>query len=390
MIINKVFYVILLIISAFFYVLYSKPLSFYIFIFIASLPFFLGICILSAKFLVTANLEAQSDTVSKNNKINFRLKIKNRTVFPFSNCIATIYYYNNLNDAYEYMTVSVPVHSICCSEIGFSFVSERCGMIHAHIESVQIYDFIRLFSVKIKPKNECNVIVLPESYDVSDKTLLNTVLSDESDIFSKHKSGDDPSEIFSLKDYESGDKPNRIHWNLSIKHDNLIVKHYSMPVSTSILIVLDFCGCPCLERLKTFDTAAEAAFSAACVMAENKVPFSFAYFSKDSDSMKTVTISDFLSLSIVFGEIFRQELCEKTYFADDLKKNEHKYSKIIFISTSSENVEDITKINCPDKISLHFVKDEKCSETFSFENSNDDVHVIYAQKPETGISEILI
>ena len=51
--------------------------------------------------------------------------------------------------------------------------------------------------------------------------------------------GDDPSELFELRDYQPGDKISRVHWKLSDKHDRLIVKEYGRVVSAETLILLD-------------------------------------------------------------------------------------------------------------------------------------------------------
>ena len=101
------------------------------------------------------------------------------------------------------------------------------------------------------------ITVLPEIYNLNSLYKLNIINTNESSIFSKYKRGDDPSEIFDLKNYLPGDKPNRIHWNLSLKQDNLIVRHYSQPVNSSILVALDFNGIASEKNIRSLDTVSE-------------------------------------------------------------------------------------------------------------------------------------
>ena len=54
--------------------------------------------------------------------------------------------------------------------------------------------------------------------------------SADSDRFSTYKKGDDPSEIFDIREYADGDKIQRIHWKLSSKTGDLMVKEGSLPL----------------------------------------------------------------------------------------------------------------------------------------------------------------
>ena len=58
-------------------------------------------------------------------------------------------------------------------------------------------------------------------------------------VYSDEESGDDPSQIFEIRDYRPGDKMQKIHWKLSAKSDSLIVKEYSEPVGFAIVIFVN-------------------------------------------------------------------------------------------------------------------------------------------------------
>ncbi len=90
MIINKILYFLLIIVSAFFYLLYIDNLSFFILIFIIVLPAALGLMLIIFKLTVKLDIEAKSCAVSKRERIIFSAVIKNRTYFSFSNSLMTI------------------------------------------------------------------------------------------------------------------------------------------------------------------------------------------------------------------------------------------------------------------------------------------------------------
>lgn len=388
MAISKFLYFILLIISIMFYILYSEALSFYLLIFTISLPFIMGVCIIAAKFFVSADIEPHSDTAIKNGKISFSLKIRNRTPLPFPNSIVTIEYHNNLINITEKMTISIPIHPLCSEKVTFALTSDYCGILNVSIKSMHIFDFIKLFSCTVKPKKNCEITVLPEIDPVNSSESFSVINAEESDIFSKHKSGDDPSEIFALKSYAQGDKPNRIHWNLSLKHDDLIVRHYSLPVNSSILVILDFCGNASKADIKTLDTAAQTAFSISFYLSENDIPFKFSYYSRSTGNNIIVPISDQRDITEAMKKIFLSGPSEKTDFALSIRDISHRFSSILYITTSSENLSEVMKESYMGNIRPFLIQGEQLS-LAEFERNNE-ITIISAQKSENGISNIII
>lgn len=61
----------------------------------------------------------------------------------------------------------------------------------------------------------------------------------ESFRYSQQKKGDDPSDTFGVKLYVPGDNVKAIHWKLSGKTDELMVKEFGLPVDSQILILAD-------------------------------------------------------------------------------------------------------------------------------------------------------
>ena len=64
----------------------------------------------------------------------------------------------------------------------------------------------------------------------------------EGDKYSPHKPGDDPTELFGLRPYREGDRLSRIHWKLSQKTGQTLVKELGLPVSERVLFLLDLTG----------------------------------------------------------------------------------------------------------------------------------------------------
>ena len=328
----KILYMLLLIISVIFYLLYTEMLSLYILIFLVALPLLLGAIIIYSRFFIKGSIEAKSNTVVKKGKIDILLSINNKTIIPFSNSIITIEYFNNLLKSYDTMILTVPIHPLCNERINFSLTSDYCGILNIKIKSIQIYDFIKLFSCRIKSDVVNKITVLPEIYNLNSLYKLNIINTNESSIFSKYKRGDDPSEIFDLKNYLPGDKPNRIHWNLSLKQDNLIVRHYSQPVNSSILVALDFNGIASEKNIRSLDTVSEVFASISFLLIDNEIPFKLTFYNSHKNSNESVRVINKSDVSENIRSIFENGPSDDSVLTKEISEKAYDFSKIVYIS----------------------------------------------------------
>lgn len=385
----KIIYAVLFIIASVFYLLYTEILSAYILIFVIMLPLLLALTLLFSKFLIRGNISAISNTAVKNEKINFMLTINNKTFIPFSNSIITIEYFNNLINTYDTMVFTIPIHPLCNEKISFSLTSDYCGILNIKIKSIKIYDFIKLFSCKIKPKSVTKITVLPEIHTLKSINDNNTIKSNDGEIFSKYKHGDDPSEIFALKNYLPGDRPNRIHWNLSLKQGELIVRHYSQPVNSSILIVLDFSGGVSEKYISSLDTASDIFASISYFLINNEIPFKFTYFNNENNCLNFSQINNNSDIISDLKTIFENGPVDSSIFTNEILNMINDYSKIIYISSSQKAVSQLNKQNILGNMIFIYIKNEILNEFVDIKKY-DNIIVIPSGKLKDNISKIIL
>ena len=108
------------------------------------------------------------------------------------------------------------------------------------IEQVEICDLFHLFKKKITVKGRDRVAVMPEIYRAS--VTLQESTRDfliESEEYDKNKPGDDISEVFQIREYRGGDRLQSIHWKLSARTDDLMVREYSLPIACAVVVFWD-------------------------------------------------------------------------------------------------------------------------------------------------------
>jgi len=141
-------------------------------------------------------------------------------------------------------------HQICTNlsaleekEVVIHFESETAIGGYVTFKKMYFYDFLDFTVIPKKPENSGNVSffgVFPKvlTCNIKYANRMDIGIS-ENDKYSTHKTGNDRSEIFGIREYVSGDTIRDIHWNLSLKKDELIVKEFSRPLEDKITVIFD-------------------------------------------------------------------------------------------------------------------------------------------------------
>lgn len=277
----RLFYFFLLIFSAVFHVLYKGDLSFVLLGFVVILPFFtLALLIITAlKVRVTAQLEQLS--AARGSTAVLKLTIKNNSVFPIVSCAAEIRYKPSVpletpTVKKFRMSASIGARSEECFALNIK--PEHCGTVDIAVTKIRLRDIMGLFSIPVKSQLSGKITSLPIIYPIQASVESAPASYSESSTFSQIKSGDDPSEIFALREYRDGDNNNRIHWKLSSRSENFIVKELSLPVGCRVLIITDFVGC---KKAADVDKILDTAFSISHFLTEYGTAHSLAYACSD-------------------------------------------------------------------------------------------------------------
>lgn len=239
-------YLILLLFMGIFHVLYKGDLSFILLVFFIVLPIILtAILALQTKLLRLSVLKDASLT-ERGKPAIIKIMLENPTVFPITACKVTMRYecfFAPDKCRPEKYSVTVPINRRTKECITVKLVPEHCGTVFVQLKSVSVSDFIGLIWLPKKVRFRDKLVVMPCAYSVDASQESSFVSDSESSVFSAVRSGDDPSEIFQLREYRDGDRLNRIHWKLSSRGESFIVKEISDPINSKILILCDFSEC---------------------------------------------------------------------------------------------------------------------------------------------------
>ncbi len=189
----------------------------------------------------------------------------------------------------------------------------HCGNVSIKVEKVKIYDYLNLFATTVgKNFDTQDVLVMPPLKDIylgRDRWYNET--NEDSDRFSLYKKGDDPSEIFDIRDFKDGDRIQRIHWKLSSKAGHYMVKEGSLPLAKAVYIFIDLCA----ETSDAADLLVQGVYSVSMQLMEQGVPQYYIWFDNKNDLIQEQLIENEEELFWMFEDLFK---CRTTKEPDEL------------------------------------------------------------------------
>ena len=116
----------------------------------------------------------------------------------------------------------------------------RCGRYTVSCKSVTVQDLLRLFNVPAAKFDPVQTVIHPHRVQVEVELSRTVFGSPRSDGMMQNRKGSDQREMFDIREYAPGDDVRSIHWKLSAKADELIVRQASDPSHYDIVILPDF------------------------------------------------------------------------------------------------------------------------------------------------------
>ena len=243
-------------------ILYNTYYMGIIFLTLAALPFLL-FALLSYQYgRLKVDLVSVIHVAKKGEVVPVSIQLHNPTIFPVSQLKLSLTYKNAYSAQKYKKSFVVCIDANTKTSVICNLYSEYAGNLEITLNSLRNYDYLKLFSLRKKKNTQLVVAVLPIYYELP-QTLFSSLHTGivESDYYSAIKSGDDPSEVFAIREYREGDRQQRIHWKLSRKQNQLMIKEFSDPLNCSILLFVDLCIPAEMNRMVFMDSILECALS---------------------------------------------------------------------------------------------------------------------------------
>lgn len=188
--------------------------------------------------LIKARLFCSKKEVCRFENLDLRIVIRNRS--PFVSSAFRIFCSLPDKNGKTNEKICFVVNSQCGKKCYFDyhcFFANR-GVYSVSIDSIEYYDFLKL--IKIKKKIGCELKI------VSNPARIQLPMSVSSQRQNQENSNvlgtllvSDGGDMVGVRDYVYGDNVKNIHWKLSSKNDNLVIKSFAEDIYDQAYIIVD-------------------------------------------------------------------------------------------------------------------------------------------------------
>ena len=306
---NRLCYVLLLLCTSVFFICYNGYLSLYVFAlsllfpvlaFFFSLPGMLGA-------RVTLGYEDRGAGAvrgaRKGEAVPLRIRVWNATPCISGRIRARLTVENTLTGQREEEHFTFTASSNP-QVLEHQLSSPTCGQVVCRLDKLWVSDYLGIFSLPLgrRRRQEAAVFFWPSVAGVDLAVQEGNMPDAQGERYSQRKPGDDPTELFALREYREGDRLSRIHWKLSQKMGKPLVKELGLPIADHLFFLLDLNGTG-VEA----DTLLDAFATLSHFLAERETAHRVGYWDTRGNRLRCLEISQPEDLLPVWREILSSQ-----------------------------------------------------------------------------------
>ena len=196
---------------------------------------------LTARAALRVYLYTEYSTVNKMQPCPYEFRIINGGIFayPFVDAIVRVPRHDAVRTTRRRIRMSLPPLAVYSVANDVTF--RHRGTYEIGVCCFYVYDFFRLFRVRVDIDEYHDILVLPRKQLLEGEGAV--AVSDTAQTQTKSPFSFDRLDVLEVRDYRMGDALRDVHWKLSAKAEDLLVKDYSSGASGMTIVYCDMAAC---------------------------------------------------------------------------------------------------------------------------------------------------
>ncbi len=124
-------------------------------------------------------------------------------------------------------------------QMQWTLTSQYCGGLRCRVTRVWGLDLFGLLALPLPCRAKKRITVMPDTFPIEMEESLSLSRNEDCPDYAPDRRGQDLTETFQIRDYVPGDNLHQIHWKLSSKTGQLVVREASCPVDHSLLVFVE-------------------------------------------------------------------------------------------------------------------------------------------------------
>jgi uncharacterized protein (DUF58 family) len=220
-------------------------------------------------FCVKAGFVENKGVFEKNVPLELSIYIKNRFLFPYVPIELVCVIPDRDSGLFSEKNICISVAPFGKSTIAVNCLHKYRGLYTAEIKKIMIFDPLRIVCLSKKVKSQMTTVFLPRKIPLDDLTVIS---SDDRSAAQTKLLTNEKEDFSHVTEYRVGDMIQLVHWKLTAKQDELMIKQYDELDDKRTLILCDYCFEESeASLLLRADSIIEAAVAFAMASVENGV-----------------------------------------------------------------------------------------------------------------------
>lgn len=309
---NRILYLSLLIITFTFVYYYGGKVPNMFFYTVLVLPIVSFTYMLIGYFMLKYEQSLDNDLIFKGDKVTFTVNITNRSFFilPY----ISISFLNDKGGVIQKHKINnISLQPFSKREVSIDYIYKYRGDFKLGVSTIEVQDFLGIFKFTLKNKTPLYITVYPQIIDIDEFYLSSGYLSDN--VSSIGGGQEDISTIEEINKYNYGDSLRKIHWKLTAKTNELMIREYEKVGSRSAILILDL-------QSNNFEVEKNAAIEDKllettiailryCIYNDAEVKLIY-----DSKGINAINYSNSLDFQKAYEVLAKVEFNQKTSFKD--------------------------------------------------------------------------
>lgn len=311
---NRILYLSLLIITFTFVYYYGGKVPNMFFYTVLVLPIVSFIYMVIGYFMLKYEQRLDNDLIFKGDKATFIVNITNRSFFilPY----VSISFLNDKGGVIQKHKINnISLKPFSKREVSVDYIYKYRGYFKLGVSTIEIQDFLGIFKFTLKNKTPLYITVYPQIIDIDEFYLSSGDISVSDNMPSSGGEQEDISTIEEINKYNYGDSLRKIHWKLTAKTNELMIKEYEKVGSRSAILILDL-------QSNNYESENNAAIEDKllettigvlryCIYNDAEVKLIY-----DSEGINAIKCSNFLDFQKAYEALAKVEFNQRASFKD--------------------------------------------------------------------------
>lgn len=279
----------------------------------------------------------------EDNCLRADIEIYNKGVLPKISLKITVAILNMLTGEKKTEVVYMSIGPRSKKITSIDMNAKLSGCYRISIEGLESADLLNVFKRNLAIHSRKEIEVFPKLEAIEIGSNVYSSFNIESFQYSQFKIGNDPGEIRGVREYQIGDNPKHIHWKLSGKMEDIVVRELGYPVENDILLMLDYAQ---LDDEKAADKKMSICFSISQRLLEKTIVHNIGWYDREEKTfcirpVKNTSDRDNVMKRLLRNQMLNEEVSTIRRFVSETEVNQRVFSHYLYISDDDRDLEQL-------------------------------------------------